>query len=151
MKTTGQRETLKQFTERALEASLNGTLIPPTVYIPVSLRKRTTRLAEDDISVTLNPKSTAEIEDQIARADPTGFLIAIMQGQPIPQFVVGQAPRLTNAKAEIPHLEVRMELVTAPIELRTEVALELARRARATKTDPEKARYDAMIKKAADV
>ena len=136
------RETLKAFSERALQATMDGTLIPPMVYIPVNLRRSKARLAEDVI--TTNAKNAAEVEAQISQADPDGFLIAIMQGQPIPCFVLH--------KDDDGLVEVRMEYSVPDLLLRSEVAMELARRkARARiNNSPDEIAYKAMIEKAAD-
>lgn len=135
--------TLKQFTERAVRASLDGTLIPPQVYVPVNLRKRIARISE---RVTLNPKTDAEVEHDIAQADPTGFLIAVMQGQPIPSFIVVKDDKTGT-------VEVRLELTTPDLALRAEVALKLAAARRAIKFKPdsvERKQYERMIEEAAD-
>lgn len=135
-----RRETLREFTERAVQATVDGNLIPPHVYVPVSLRKRAARLTEDD-HVTVNPKTEAEITLQISKADPVGFLIAIMQGQPIPVFVVRQSPETKQS------VEVVLELQTPDLKLRTDVAIELAsRKGRYKKGDDQ---YEAMIARAA--
>lgn len=133
------RETLKAFSERALKATMDGTLIPPMVYIPVNLRKSPTRV--QDI-VTTNAKTADEIKAQIAEADPNGFLIALMQGQPIPSFVM--------FKREDGTIEVHVEFSTPDLLLRAEVAMELARRNMRIKSNHENDEYNAMIEKAAD-
>lgn len=142
LRRTANRETLKQFTERAISATVDGTLIPPTVYIPVNLRRR--GVARVPETVTLNPKTDAEIDNQIALADPVGFLVAIMQGQPIPCFEVGK----TNDV-----LEVRLELRAPDLKLRSDVAIELMRlkrRAASNGDIVEKKNYERMIEEAAN-
>tara|TARA_R110000868_G_scaffold60469_6_gene184664 strand:+ start:974 stop:1309 length:336 start_codon:yes stop_codon:yes gene_type:complete len=44
-------------------------------------------LTVDDLKITLDPEDIAENHLRIAKADPLGFLIACMNGQPIPSFV----------------------------------------------------------------
>jgi hypothetical protein len=131
------KDAIADFTERALKATFEGTLIPPIVYLPAGLRKQRARIQEH---VTLNPRSAAEIEDQIAKADPVGFLIAIMQGQPIPVFVVTS---LDDGQQRL-NLEYR----NPDLLLRAEVAMELLRR---RKRDPknDNADFDKIINEAA--
>lgn len=139
--TNATRETLTQFTERAFRASFDGTLIPPQVYIPVNLRKRVARITE---KVTLNPKTDAEVEQDIALADPTGFLVAVMQGQPIPAFEVRKAGD---------QVEIILVMQTPSLELRTEAATKLATIRIRTKLKPdsvERKQYERMIEEAAD-
>lgn len=141
-RTNATRETLTQFTERAFRASFDGTLIPPQVYIPVNLRKRVARITE---KVTLNPKTDAEVEQDIALADPTGFLVAVMQGQPIPAFEV--------RKDDKGGIEIILVMQTPSLELRTEAALKLAAIRTRTKLKPdsvERKQYERMIEEAAD-
>lgn len=132
------KENLKDFTERALEASLTGAFIPPLVYIPATLRKRGVRIAEDDLSVTANPPTLEENKLRIAKADPVGFLIALMGGQPVPAFEVH---REAGGK-----LEVKVDWRIADLPLRAEVAMELARRG-LTKHVAQVDGFDAMIER----
>ena len=83
---TRKRETIDEFTERAIRATDAGKLIPPIVYLPKHLRGNQQRLTIDMVRVTLEPPTIAENHLRIAEADPIGFLIAIMHGQPIPSF-----------------------------------------------------------------
>ena len=75
---TGRLKT-KNYTERALA----GATIPSFCYVPRNLRPGTGKM---NISIT-----NAEIIDnhkRIAEADPLGWIIAVMNGQPIPHFVI---------------------------------------------------------------
>jgi len=133
---------LKQFSERAVEGALAGTYIPPMVYIPASLRKRGARLNITD-QVTLNPPSSAENDDRIAKADPVGFLIAMMQGQPVPAFELSKAPNGSSI--------VKLDWRIADLALRAEIAMELvALRRKAASSNRSTDDYDAMIAKAAE-
>lgn len=118
----------------------SGDLIPPIVYIPLAMRGGRKRL---DLAgrVTLNPKTPEEIEQQIALADPTGFLIAVMNGQPIPAFKLSEA----DGKQYI-----ETEYRIPDMLLRTECAMELAQRQRAKRHAGRDVDYDARIKEAAD-
>lgn len=127
-------ETLKAFTERAVAATIDGTLIPPTVFIPAGLRKRRVRVREMH---TLNPADAAENELRIAQADPVGFLIAVMQGQPIPSFEV----RETKGK-----VIVETHYTIPDLNTRTDAARALRARNRIKNDDRE---YQAMIERAA--
>lgn len=129
------KDAIGDFTERALRATFEGTLIPPIVYLPAGLRKSKARIQEH---VTLNPRTAAEVEDQIAKADPTGFLIAIMQGQPIPVFVVADDLKSLNVEYRNPDLL-----------LRAEVAMELVRRRRARGEKPGDTDFETIIEHAA--
>lgn len=132
------KENLKDYTDRALEASLTGTFIPPLVYIPATLRKRGVRLSEDDAAITANPPTLEENKLRIAKADPVGFLIALMGGQPMPAFEVH---RDAGGK-----LEVKVDWRIADLPLRAEVAMELARRG-LTKHVAQVDGFDAMIER----
>lgn len=83
---TRARETINEFTERAIRATDAGKLIPPIVYLPTHLRGRNLRLTVDHVKLTMDPPTVAENHVRIAQADPVGFLIAVMHGQPIPAF-----------------------------------------------------------------
>lgn len=127
------------YTERAVRAMYSGDLIPPIVYVPCTMRAGRKRL---DLAgrVTLNPKSAEEIEQQIALADPTGFLIAVMNGQPIPAFKLSEADgkHFIETEYRIPDMMLRVEC-----------AMELARKQRRKHNGGEDAAYDARIKEAA--
>lgn len=133
----GRKETLKEFTERAIDATFKGALIPPLVYVPQRIRKGQARISFDG-TVTLNAASAAENDKRIAEADPTGFLIAIMQGQPIPRVVVkreGQG-HVCSVEFEEPPLECRMRAAETLARVRV-------------KMKPGDAGYEAMIAAAA--
>lgn len=82
------KETVHAFTERAIRATEAGTLIPPIVYLPRSLRRQKMMLTTDNLALTVDPPTVEENHVKIAAADPVGFLIAVMHGQPIPSFEV---------------------------------------------------------------
>lgn len=133
----GRKETLLEFTERAIDATLQGTLIPPLVYIPQRLRKQKARVSIDG-SVTVNPVTTAENDIRIAQADPTGFLIAIMQGQPMPCVVITKEGKEFRA-----HIEFEAPLLEARIRAAEHLA------SIRVKPKPGDAGYEAMIARAA--
>ncbi len=120
---TRRRETIDEFTERAIKATDAGKLIPPIVYLPKRLRAHATRLTADQVRVTVEPPTIQENHARIADADPIGFLIAIMHGQPIPAF------HITNDGA------IRIEYFVAMPETRIKVAGFLAHKVTITK-DP---------------
>lgn len=133
----GKRETLLQFTEKAIDASFKGALIPPLVYLPVALRGKARRVTVEG-HVTMNPADDAENSARIHRADPTGFLIAVMQGQPIPEFIVERKPD---------GVQVSVGYLAPALPERLRAAEHLARvQGRVKKGDPG---YDAMIARAA--
>jgi hypothetical protein len=74
-----------EYTEQAI--SLLGGEMPSIVYLPPDIRQRKTRLTTDGI-ITNNPYGSKEITDRVIAADPLGFLLAVMNGQPIPSFRV---------------------------------------------------------------
>lgn len=133
----GRKETLAEFTERAIDASFKGMLIPPLVYIPNQLRKRDARIAFDG-SVTINPVGAAENDMRISQADPVGFLIAIMQGQPIPRVVIERqgTGQVARVEFEEPSIDARMRCAEVLARVRV-------------KLKPGDAGYDAMIARAA--
>lgn len=85
----GSRDRVKAYTERAMEATDAAALIPPFVYLPRRLRQSGLRLTEDNLVLKVDPPTLKENHERLANADPLGFLIAAMNGQPIPEFVIG--------------------------------------------------------------
>lgn len=74
-----------KYTEQAL--SLLGGDMPDMVYLPPDIRFRKKRFTADGV-LTEQELTEAEITKRIVAADPAGFLIAVMNGQPIPAFRV---------------------------------------------------------------
>lgn len=72
-----------QYTELAM--TLLGGEVPSIIYLPPTLRSRKQRVTTDGM-VTLQPYTAEEIQKRVVQADPLGFLIAIMNGQPMPSF-----------------------------------------------------------------
>jgi hypothetical protein len=85
-----KRERLDDYTERAIRSTEAGALIPPIVYLPRRLRGQKVRLTEDNLRYTVDAPTVAENHVKIQGADPVGFLIAIMHGQPIPEFRIAR-------------------------------------------------------------
>jgi hypothetical protein len=81
-----KKEKWTAFTERAMEATDINKLIPPIVYLPRRLRLNPERLTVDNVRLTVAAPTVQENHIRIADADPLGFLIAMMNGQPIPEF-----------------------------------------------------------------
>lgn len=135
------RETMTHFTERAMRAAESGALVPPMVYVPVNLRKRATRLTIDD-RVTINPATDAENDLRVSQADPTGLLIAMMQGQPIPTFELGIAADGT--------WHVKTTYQTAPLPLRASCAGFLIRRSRGARGKNGDKDFDALVSNMAE-
>lgn len=104
-------ESLYDFTERAMRATVTGELVPPTVYIPVNMRRQFKRVTVDDARVTVSPPTDTENDLRVAQADPVGFLIAVMQGQPIPAFVMHKDDHGYRVETEyrVPDLLLRSE------------------------------------------
>lgn len=71
------------YTEQAI--SLLGGNAPSLVWLPPDIRKRKQRLTADGV-VTGQDFTNEEINRRVLAADPLGFLIAIMNGQPVPKF-----------------------------------------------------------------
>lgn len=137
MRRLGRKETLSDFTERAVDATLTGTLIPPLVYIPARLRKKGFRIdVHGDIST--NAATDAENLLRIRAADPVGFLIAVMQGQPVPRVILNRNGTKITATADFiePDMEHRMRAATALSHFKG-------------KMKPQDAGYEAMIARAA--
>lgn len=120
------RETLKAFTERATEAVDLNKMIPPIVYLPRKLRAHQTFLTEDDLKVSITPPDIAGNHIRIAKADPLGFLFAMMNGQPIPSFVIVDRSEEDGAPVGDPVIAVEYEV--APLETRLHIAEWLATR-----------------------
>lgn len=77
------KDDILAYTEQAI--SLLGGEMPSIVYLPPDVRTRKTRIAVDGV-ITDQPYSQSEITSRVLAADPLGFLLAIMNGQPIPSF-----------------------------------------------------------------
>lgn len=106
-----REQRLKAFTERAIEATEAGALIPPIVYLPRRLRQANLRLTEDNLCLKVDPPTIEENHVRIAAADPVGFLIAMMHGQPIPAFEVGRQGEII-VRYEIADLAARTRIAT---------------------------------------
>lgn len=74
---------LIQHTEAAM-ALLQGK-IAEIVYLPPDVRKNRTRIKANGQATTA-PLSAKETLDRIVAADPIGFLVALMNGQPVMTF-----------------------------------------------------------------
>lgn len=105
------RDTFKHFTERALEAVDAGTLINPIVYLPKRLRAHGIRLTEDNLRLVVDPPTIEENNVRVAAADPLGFLIAMMNGQPIPSFEIEKQGAII-IHYEVPDLDTRERIAT---------------------------------------
>lgn len=84
---TGRMKT-KNYTERAL-ATCN---IPHFVFVPRGLRP-----GEGRLNVKIANSDIIDNHARIANADPLGWMIAVLNGQPIPQFVIDK----TSGKDEL--------------------------------------------------
>jgi hypothetical protein len=120
-----RRETLDQFTERAIRATDAGKLIPPIVYLPSRLRGHNTRLTIDQVRITTDPPTIAENHLRIGEADPLGFLIALMHGQPIPAFEITKEG------------SIKIQYEIADLAVRERVAKWLANKVTIRNDDPE--------------
>jgi hypothetical protein len=106
-----QPETVAEFTGRAIRSA--GEIIPPTVFVPLNLRRSRRRLVGS--AIVQSPHTPDEIADEIARAAPHQFLIAVMQGQPIPQFTLteGQGHIEVAVHYEAPSMQDRLNAAAA--------------------------------------
>lgn len=129
------RETLEDFTGRALRAT--GTMIPPRVFVPLGLRKSKLRIVGH--RMTVNAPDAKEDAARIAEADPTAFLIAVMQGQPIPAFKL--------LEKDDGSVDVSVVFDVPSMEVRATVALALSRRVK--RPNEQDADYEARMKNAA--
>ena len=88
----------KNYTERALA----GATIPSFCFVPRGLRPGVGKM---NVSIT-----NAEIVDnhkRIAEADPLGWQIAVMNGQPIPHFTVEKGELLLTYMIPTPDMRQR--------------------------------------------
>lgn len=121
-------ESITDQVKRVIRSSLK--LVPPLVYVPLKLRKKPVRVA--GMHLTMLRPTADENYRRILDADPVGFLIAVMQGQPLPVF------RVTEGAAEF---EVTCHFDTPSPEARLNAAQFLASRANIQHTPEEGARY----------
>jgi hypothetical protein len=140
-----KRERLDDFTERAIRSTDAGKLIPPIVYLPRRLRGQKVRLTEDNLRYTVDPPTVTETHVAIAGADPVGFLIAIMHGQPIPEFRIARDGAIDVFYA-VPEFETR----TRAARFLAEKQLLNRTLSKAWRGNPDAQReYDAMIARGA--
>jgi hypothetical protein len=130
-------KSLLDYTELAM--SLVGGKLPSIAYLPPAIRGRRARMTTEGIS-TEHPQSVEEQVTRIVHADPLGFLIAMMHGQPVVTFRVGASKRHENAQrrrkadAEVPidttpdGVEVFAEYHSPTIPDRERIAIFLAER-----------------------
>lgn len=144
-------DTLEAFTERAKLAVDLQEGIPPIVYLPAKLRAHGMRLTVDHLRVTVDPPTVAENHVRIAQADPLGFLVAIMNGQPIPKFSLrGQGDKTeVIVEYEVPDLATRLNVATW---LGTRVTFRPynGRKPISGQREAHQKEYDAMIAQVAD-
>lgn len=114
---------VRELTERATEDPALEALIPPIVYLPSRLRGKELRLTADNLRLTVDPPTVAENHLRIAKADPLGFLIALMNGQPVPAFEI------------TPEGSVKVRYEMADLDKRMEIARWLGARVTITKTE----------------
>jgi hypothetical protein len=106
-----KRERLDDYTERAIRSTEAGALIPPIVYLPRRLRGQKVRLTEDHLRFKVEGPTVAENHVTIAAADPVGFLVAIMNGQPIPEFRIARGGAI-DVFYSVPDFELRVKVAT---------------------------------------
>ena len=85
------------YTERALA----GVTMPKFVYVPLAMRP-----GKADLRVEIDKQTINNNHKRIAEADPLGFYIAIMNGQPVPQFRVEYGE--LKLEYALPTMEQRM-------------------------------------------
>lgn len=99
---------LIKYTEAAM-ALLEGK-IAEVVYLPPDVRKHKTRINAYG-HATNSPLSSKEALDRIIAADPVGFLLAILNGQPVLTFGVAEkevAPKKTSARTRKAFPQLRL-------------------------------------------
>lgn len=84
---------LERQTERAIKAA--AKLIPDIVFIAPEFRSTAARVQV----ITTKPPTRADNMKRIAEADPIGFLVACMNGQPLPEFKIND--RVDPVKIDI--------------------------------------------------
>lgn len=139
------RESVSAQVKRVIRSSIE--LIPPMVYVPLKMRKKGVRVAGRRLT-TKKPTVQENIQ-RIVEADPVGFLIAVMQGQPLPVF------RVTGCDNAF---EVAVDFETPNYEARLNAAQFLASRAtieapptqKAPSKQHERTEWEAMIKTASE-
>jgi hypothetical protein len=106
-----QPETVAEFTGRAIRSA--GEIIPPTVFVPLNLKRSRRRLVGK--AIVSSAHTPDEIAEEIARAAPHQFLIAVMQGQPVPQFILteGQGHIEVSVHYEAPSMQDRLNAAAA--------------------------------------
>ena len=102
----------KQLTEKALDLlHKRNHLVDPLVYVPASFRgPARTRIRVDDLRITLEPHDLLDNAKRIREADPIGFLIAAMNGQPVPKFKILRADGVIELEYETYSLEDRVRV-----------------------------------------
>lgn len=98
---------LIKYTEAAM-ALLDGKLAD-IVYLPPDVRKNKVRINAHGRATT-NPPSVNEQLDRILMADPLGFLLAVMNGQPVLSF--GAKPKEVEPKKTTRRAEKAFPLVS---------------------------------------
>jgi hypothetical protein len=146
-----KRDTLEAFTERAKIAVDIGEGIPPIVYLPAKLRGHNMRVTVDQLRVTVDPPQVGENHMRIAQADPLGFLIAIMNGQPIPAFALSGEGDNTSVivRYEVPSFEQRLN-VGQWLATRVTYRPYNGRKPVSPQKEAHQAEYDVMIKQATE-
>lgn len=137
------RAKTKNYTERALEQCS----IPAFVYMPRMLRP-----GDGSVHVKITPDEILDNHKRIAMADPIGWNIAVMNGQPIPQFRVDKGELILEYF--IPDMATRQRAaeylggkVTSTRKLTWELRQENQAMKKAKTTDVG---YEAMVKEAAN-
>jgi len=145
-------------------ALLDGK-IAEVVYLPPDVRKNKVRLNSAGHATTA-PFSAKEQLDRIIAADPVGFLVAIMQGQPLVTFGTLEkevVPKGTSARArkkfpqlrlgKVDGVEIVASIQMPSIEDRKEVAKFLTpyvttkqrKKGDPTEGDPDEAEFERVL------
>jgi hypothetical protein len=99
-------QTESDLVNRAIRAA--DRILPPRVYVPLGLRQKKIRL--EGRKLRTRKPSLVENLARINDADPVGFLIAVMEGQPLPNFII--TPDATGFEItvgfEIPTVQQRL-------------------------------------------
>lgn len=102
---------LVQFTELAVSL-LHGKL-PDVVWLPPHIRRQA-RITPEGV-ITKNDPDAAEQLRRITQADPLGFLIALMNGQPVVTFKLRRPDELPKKKSRSGKKPGQRRLYSAPI------------------------------------
>lgn len=142
---TRKRETIDEYTERAIRMTEAGKLIPPIVYLPRNLRAQKVRLTYDNLVATVVPPTVEENHVRIQEADPLGFLIAIMHGQPFPEFTIEDDHTTNQSVVKVNYLVPSLQTRIASAEYLARRITSRPDRNKKSLPDPQQEEWEALV------